>query len=125
MFDTYMQDYAYPCITYVIRRLGIIGYSAEAIARIPGMRYDSGKSLAKGDILVWKSDSKETSLHPLTVAGNKIVSVPIITNVRFAVYEGEDIVSDCVIVSGYIPTIRMYKLSSCKEDPTYIIRDFR
>ena len=123
--DISMIDFAYPCVTYIARRLGLSSEDIVGLAHQLGPFYHPDMELIRGDILLWTDYNKRDYKHkPLYIEKGKVLFAPVLVNIRFALYEGNHIVSDCIIEEGYIPIIRTYKIYEAKSYPSIVIREY-
>lgn len=113
-----MEDYQYPCMIYVTKRLGIkrniyFLWDFDAELYKPG----SDNKLKPGDILLWVNSNSKPQNMPIVMNEHGLLSLRVYRNKHFGVYEGDDIVSDCDI-NGVIHT----RIITDLDFPTGIIR---
>lgn len=113
-----MEDYQYPCMIYVTKRLSIkrniyFLWDFDAELYKPGV----DNKLKPGDILLWVNSNSKPQDMPIVMNEHGLLSLRVYRNKHFGVYEGDDIVSDCDI-NGVIHTRIITDLGI----PTGIIR---
>lgn len=131
-----MFDYAMPCLSYALRRLGLCkGGAPEALRRysapyhdkVDYLRLEFFKKLPYtstledvGDILVWEREPSGTWATVQMTLG-----VPLTTHVKCGfhcgVYEGGGLYSHLVFPDGYIPRICVEELKETVK-PAYVYR---
>lgn len=116
------------CLTYVLKRIGLDPMLCtyenfnEFFHQIPwrGKR----KELQTGSILLWDKDVKWKWM-PVSISVEGIIrSKSIPTGFHFAVYEGNNLISDCTrlhSISPPSPTLRLRELSEMKSNPDWIL----
>ena len=119
MKNVYLENFAYPCVAYVIERLGL-SCSIKELFNIEGSPYSNSVELEVGDIVVWVR-SDEFSEATLTMKECSPVSTKINLNKHFGVYEGNGLVSDITFDSNnFYPRIRLMPLTERQFPQRYI-----
>ena len=122
--ECYLAEFLYPCVTYVIRRLGL-SISPEELYFMEGEDYTEGSTdLTVGDILVYISDDNDrwcdvilkfTDRGPVTTRQHQ--------GKHFCVYEGKGFISDLTFYrDNDTPFLRQMPLSERKKLPKKVIR---
>ncbi|MFV0347709.1 MAG: hypothetical protein ACK5JO_03905 [Halodesulfovibrio sp.] len=112
MKNLFLIEFAYPCVAYVIKRLGL-SVDIERILAMRGERYSSTTPLMDGDIVVWeRSDGPHVSDATLTFSQRGPITTRLHLGRHFGVYEGEGLVSDLTFDGDtYYPRIRLMLLA--------------
>jgi hypothetical protein len=116
------------CLTYALKRIGLdpllCNYENfnEFFHQVSWR--SKKKKLEVGNLLLWDSDIKwkwmPTSISKDGHIKNKLVP----TGFHFAVYEGDNLISDCTrlhSISPPSPSLRMRELSDVKSNPDWIL----
>lgn len=108
------------CLSYALRRIG-----AERLLPIDYGGMVSGTYFEVfgwgiigpeiGDVILWDRDLTKSLLPIVIDGGGRIVHSHIQTGLHYAVYEGDDVISDCVRDNDY-PIIRLRLLSDTRPD---------
>jgi hypothetical protein len=116
------------CLTYALKRIGLSADLCtyeninEHFHQIPWRA--KKKELSPGVILLWDSDLKWKWL-PISISKDgKIKNKLVHTGVHFAVYEGDNVITDCSRLhsqSPPSPTLRLRDLSDVKSTPDWIL----
>ena len=117
MKPVYLEDFAYPCVAYVLRRTGS-AFSVEQFLTLQGEKYIApADDLEVGDVVVWEArEGSEVTDATLTIGEHGPISTKLHLGRHFGVYEGDGLVSDTTFGEGtYFPRIRLMPLS---EHPT-------
>ncbi len=111
------------CLTYALKRLGLnpdlCTYSNihEHFQQKP---FNPSK-LQVGDILLWDKDIKWEWM-PITIQNKTITWANIPRGFHFAIYEGDNLFSDCTrLVTPPHPTLRLRTISDLKKYPDWIM----
>ena len=112
MKPVYLEDFAYPCVAYVIRRTGFEG-SVEQLMALIGERHTASTELVVGDVLVWeRREGSQITDATLTIGEHGPITTKLCVGRHFGVYEGHGLVSDTTFDDGtYFPRIRLMPLS--------------
>lgn len=112
MNNVFLADFAYPCVAYVIRRLGI-EIDTEDLLMCHGEKYTPATVFDVGDIIIWeRSDGPNVSDATLTIGEFGPVTTKLYLGRHFGVYEGHGLVSDTTFDGDtYSPRIRLMRLS--------------
>lgn len=116
--NTSIEDINYPCAVYALRRSGM-KMSLDDF-------YCAGQPFAPhlckpGAVLVWTMSNRSREYVPQRMEGCTPVSTALLYDKHFAVYEGDHMVSDTVVIgSDPIVRIRVRKLSDLRP-PDLII----
>lgn len=116
MKDIYLENFAYPCVSYVKMRTGSC-CSIEQLLSMPCNRYTATTILEKGDVVVWRHnmDIKITDVM-LTIGEHGVITTKARFDRHFGVYEGGGFVSDLTFDNdNHHPRIRLMQMS---EHPT-------
>lgn len=121
MKPVYLEDFAYPCIAYVIRRTGFEG-SIEQLMSLTGERYTAWTEIAVGDVLVWeRHGGSEITDVTLTIGEHGPITTKLCLGKHFGVYEGHGLVSDVTFDGDtYFPRIRLMPLFEHPEPRTIL-----
>lgn len=124
MKDVFLADFGYPCIAYVIRRLGIECNIAHLLS-LNGERYTSSTVLKIADIIIWeRAEGTETSDATLSIGKFGPVTTKLFLGRHFGVYEGHGLVSDTTFDGDtYFPRIRLMPLSECPVPQKFLRLD--
>ena len=112
MKRVYLSDFAYPCVAYVIRRLGL-RHNVEEILDRKGSQYIKGELLKPGDVVIWERVSgSEITDATLVIDKHGPVTTKLHLGKHYGVYEGNGLVSDlCFDGNTYFPRIRLMRLN--------------
>lgn len=119
MTDTFIYDLYYPCALYALRRTGRNDITVGQLLYQSSIPYEKSK-LEPGDIVYWY-------VNPIHVTANSVIEnlTPIEythTIVKhFAVYEGDNLISETQYNDKHYPYIRIKHLDSM-EPPHYIVK---
>ncbi len=119
-----LTDLVFVCATYCMRRIGYRGSIYDFLSIVPDKYLDtySYEDVAIGDILIWETN-EPTCTPALEIIDATIISSFIKLDKHYAVYEGNDLVSDTTLIGDMqIPNIRCRRLSHLKYRPDGIIR---
>lgn len=118
LFDVDITDLQHPCALYVIRRLGL---STTIRNLIETHRYPFNKDTIQiGDVLFWQHENKDYQSYTMQMKGKAIIENHYLFDGHFAVYEGDDLVSDMYFPEDGYPRIRFRQLANIKQ-PTSVI----
>jgi hypothetical protein len=116
------------CLTYSLKRIGLDPHLCtyenfnEFFHQIPWKA--KRKELVKGCILLWDKDVTWKWM-PVSISKDCIIkSKSIPTGFHFAVYEGDNIISDCNRLQSIAPpspSLRIRELSDVKKNPDWIL----
>lgn len=116
------------CLTYALKRIGLdpklCNYENfnEFFHQLPWK--SKRKDLTPGTLLLWDKNIKWKWM-PVSITKDGIIkSKSIPTEFHFAVYEGDNLVSDCTRLhsnTSTCPNIRMRELSDFKNNPDWIL----
>lgn len=117
------------CLTYALRRIGaedlIDKISYENIHEyfaFTNFGRRSKEKLQKGQILLWDRDVEYIDLPWSIDENGMIIWSKIPVAFHFAVYEGEDIFSDCTrLARSPHPSLRMRRFSELKKMPDQVL----
>lgn len=116
------------CLTYALRRLGLppdmCTYETfnEHFHQIPWRA--RRKDLHKGAILLWDKNVKWVWTPIQITEERQIISKLIPKGFHFAVYEGDNLISDCTrlhSISPPNPSLRLRHLNTLKSNPDWIL----
>lgn len=116
--DTSIEDINYPCAVYALRRSGIKMSLADF--------YRAGQPFSlhlckPGAVLVWIMSNVSEEYVPQKMEGRTPISTSLLYDRHFAVYEGDDMVSDTFVENDdSLVRIRVRKLSDLRP-PDLII----
>lgn len=116
------------CLSYALKRIGKAGLLpidyegmlSGTVFEVLGGDLDN-LDMVPGDIVVWDRDLQKTLLPIEIDEAGRIVHAYVRTGLHYAVYEGGDILSDCVRDGDY-PVIRLRKLSDTRPDRVLRLR---
>lgn len=116
------------CLTYVLKRTGL---SPELCTYENFNEYfqqitwrSRKKELEIGSILLWDKDVKWKWMPTSISKNGQIKSKLIPTGFHFAVYEGDNLISDCTrlhSISPPSPTLRVRDLGDIKSNPDWVL----
>ena len=111
MESVFLEDFAYPCVAYVIRRLGL-EQEIKQLFVATGEEYSSTTNLIPGDIIIWEYSSGITEGNvTLTMGTRGPITTKFFLGRHFGVYEGDGLVSDLTFnKDDYQPHIRLMSL---------------
>lgn len=111
MNSVYLANFAYPCVSYVIQRLGL-PHDIERILACRGESYSASTKLNAGDIIIWeRKDGPHISDATLTIGERGPITTKLRLGIHFGVYEGDGMVSDVTFDGDtYYPRIRLMGL---------------
>lgn len=116
------------CLTYVLKRIGLDSNLCtyenfnEYFHQITWR--SKKKNLSVGAILLWDKDVKWKWMPTHISKEGQIKSKLIPTGFHYAVYEGDNLISDCTRLHSIAPpspTIRMRELTDVKSNPDWIL----
>lgn len=111
MKDVCLLDFAYPCVAYVIRRLGIDA-TVDRVMSLTTEPYAPSVDLNVGDVVIWdyKHDTKVTDAV-ITMGKYGPITTRLAFTAHFGVYEGNGLVSDITYDDcSHFPCIRLMPL---------------
>jgi len=113
------------CLTYCFKRIDLAPdfCDYETIdEKFNKIRFDETVNLLVGDILLWDQKIEYTYMAN-EIIGNEIIWNMVAIKVHFAVYETNNLISDCTRHEhNPYPTIRLRKLSDINPKPAYVLR---
>ncbi len=116
-----MNDFAYPCVTYVSRKTGVKIddiLTKELWKRVP---FDMNVA-KKGDIVIWVKD-KQHFPSCLSMRGTSIFTTWLDYSLHYGYYEGEGMVSHFTDDNGIPMNIRLLNLhDESTSKPHYILK---
>lgn len=104
--DVHLEEFIWPCLTYVMRRTGFKG-TIKQFLELP--RYDIPEDIPIGAVLWWNNTEKEKNWQ-VTIENNVVLETYTYNRGHFIVYEGNGLVSDLGFKENEIPYIRFRKL---------------
>lgn len=119
-----LDEFAYPCLLYAIRRVGLSYLPCDKLIKRRGIRYPlTSGELQIGDILVWRNKKASVvSDAVLHMSAHGQITTKVQLGVHFGVYEGDGFVSDATFDGeSYFPRIRLRHLSECVP-PNEVLR---
>jgi len=116
------------CLTYALKRIGLDPHLCtyenfnEYFHQMPWK--SKKKDLLLGSLLLWDKEIKWKWM-PVSISKDGLIkSKSIPTGFHFAVYEGNNLISDCTrlhSISPPSPTIRMRDMVDFKSNPDWIL----
>lgn len=112
MKTVYLEDFAYPCVAYVLRRTGAT-LSVDQFLALHGEKYISLADLEVGDVVAWDArGGTEVTDATLTIGEHGPITTKLHLGRHFGVYEGDGLVSDATFDGDtYFPRIRLMPMS--------------
>ena len=117
--DVDLTDLMWSCAVYVMRRIGYNG-TIHDFLKLEHHKYHYPINI--GDVVLWDNCDNSYSTPAMRVENNLPISDYLKLDKHYAVYEGNDIISDIQLLGDMqLPGIRFRKLSDLHTKPAYII----
>lgn len=117
LYDVSLEDFMFPCFAYCMKRTGL-NLSWSEFRKLEEKPVPDTAQIPIGAILRWDADNGNNRWQQsfLTIKGQRVISTWNNTNVHYAVYEVDSIVSD-LVVGDKDPYIRLRELDKLYQPP--------